>query len=76
VAQEAMQALAQNWRREMGVVVSDMSSVIPGGESPSVGQYQGHPANQGLFRELSGYRRRDRLQSRRAKGKERNRGRE
>jgi hypothetical protein len=56
VAQEAMQALAQNWRREMGVVVSDMSSVIPGGESPSVGQYQGHPANQGLFRELSGYR--------------------
>jgi hypothetical protein len=39
VAQDATwQAPAQNWRREMGVVVSDISSVIPGGESPWVGQ--------------------------------------
>src|SRR5262245_17598330 len=29
VAQDAMQA-PQNWRREMGTVVSDMSNVIPG----------------------------------------------
>ena len=34
-AHEAMQAPAQNWRREMGAVVSDMIRVlIPGGESP------------------------------------------
>jgi len=34
----------------MGVVVSDMSSVIPRGESRSVGQYGGQPGNTGVFR--------------------------
>src|SRR5688572_9493979 len=53
VAQDAMQA-PQNWRREMGAVVSDMSSVIPGGESPSVGQYGGHRGNTGVFPQKSG----------------------
>jgi hypothetical protein len=53
VAQEAMQA-PQNWRREMGAVVSDMSSVIPGGESRSVGQYEGQPGNTGVFPQKCG----------------------
>jgi len=47
VAQEAMQA-PQNWRREMGVVVSDMSSVTPG----RITFYFG---NTGATREILGF---------------------
>src|SRR5262245_2881061 len=53
VAQEATQA-PQNWRREMGAVVSDIVECDSWGESPSVGQYRGHPGNTGVFPQKCG----------------------
>src|SRR5688572_2463433 len=49
VAQDAMQA-PQNWRREMGAVVSDMSSVIPGENHSQLGNMEATKEILGFFR--------------------------